>query len=162
MATAHLISGLPCSGKTTYSMALSADADRVCFSLDCWLITSFGPYSIDSVGHDEHVRRVLVCRQLIWEVVSEFLRRDIDVILDDGFFLRAHRIEYVAMSKRFGAKAKTHFLQTPIEVVRARLEVRNSRLPRYNFRVRPEMPEQFVGLLEVPSEEEGAELVVVK
>src|SRR5436309_15291967 len=73
MATAHLISGLPCSGKTTYSMALSADADRVCFSLDCWLITSFGPYSIDSVGHDEHVRRVLVCRQLIWEVVSEFL-----------------------------------------------------------------------------------------
>jgi len=109
MATAHLISGLPCSGKTTYSMALSADADRVCFSLDCWLITSFGPYSIDSVGHDEHVRRVLVCRQLIWEVASEFLRRDIDVILDDGFFLRAHRIEYVAMSSASGQRQRPTF-----------------------------------------------------
>jgi len=37
MSTAHLISGLPCSGKTSYAVALKADANSVLFSLDRWL-----------------------------------------------------------------------------------------------------------------------------
>ena len=41
MATLHLISGLPCSGKTTYAAALGADANAALFSLDRWLITAF-------------------------------------------------------------------------------------------------------------------------
>ena len=64
MATAHLISGLPCSGKTTYAVGLRADANCVLFTLDRWLITVFGKFSIDAVGHEEHVRRVLACREL--------------------------------------------------------------------------------------------------
>src|SRR4029453_14316614 len=42
MPTAHLISGLPCSGKTKYAIGLRSDANCVLFSLDRWLITSFG------------------------------------------------------------------------------------------------------------------------
>src|SRR5258708_33036622 len=90
MPTAHLISGLPCSGKTTYATRLRADVNGVLFSLDRWLITLFGSYSIDAVGYEEHVRRVLACRELIWEVASEFLRRDDDGGCDDGLFLRGH------------------------------------------------------------------------
>ena len=46
MATTHLISGLPCSGKTTYAAGLRADLNGVLFSLDRWLITAFGQYAI--------------------------------------------------------------------------------------------------------------------
>lgn len=162
MATAHLISGLPCSGKTTYAAALRADANCVLFSLDRWLITTFGRYSIAAVGHEEHTRRVLACRELIWDAASEFLRRSVDVILDDGFFLRQNRMQYVKLAGAAGARTKIHFIDTPIAAIRARLEERNASLPKYNFRIDPETLIGFAGLYEAPTEHEGAELVVVR
>lgn len=162
MATTHLISGLPCSGKTTYAVGLRSDINSVLFSLDRWLITSFGQYSISDIGHEEHVRRVLAHRELIWEVASEFLRRDVDVILDDGFFLRGNRMRVVEQSRRLGSGAKIHFVDTPLPVLRARLQQRNARLPRYNFWIGPDTLEAFVALFEVPSHDEGAEVVVVQ
>jgi len=161
MATVHLISGLPCSGKTTYAAALRADKNCVLFTLDRWLITVFGKYSIDAVGHDEHVRRVLACRELIWELAAEFLKRNIDVVFDDGFFLRANRMQVVALASSVGARTKIHFLDTPLAVCIERLERRNAGLPPFNFRIGPEMLDAFVHLFERPTEDEGAEVVVV-
>lgn len=161
MATVHLISGLPCSGKTTYSIALRSDTGGVHVLLDYWLITSFGAYSIESIGHDEHVRRVLASRKLIWDMASEFLQRDVDVILDDGFFLRENRMQLIASAQRLGASATTHFLDTPTDVLRPRLEARNAKLPQYNFRIDPRLLDTFVDLFEVPTRDEGAEVVVV-
>jgi hypothetical protein len=162
MPTTHLISGLPCSGKTTYAAALKADRNCVLFSLDRWLITAFGRYSIAEVGHEEHTRRVLACRELIWDSASELLRRDVDVILDDGFFLRQNRMRYVEMSNQLGANATIHYMDTPASAIRARLAERNARLPQFNFEIDPATLEGFVGLYEVPSESEGADLVVVR
>lgn len=162
MATTHLISGLPCSGKTAYANGLRADLDSVAFSLDRWLITSFGQYSIADVGHEEHVRRVLAIRELIWDAASELLRRGVDVILDDGFFLRANRMRVVDESRRLGAAAKIHFIDTPLSVVRARLEARNAKLPRYNFWIGQDTLDAFVDLFEVPTDDEGVNLVVVR
>lgn len=162
MATVHLISGLPCSGKTTYSKAFSEKSGAVWVSLDYWLITAYGRYSIDSVGHEEHVRRVLACRKLIWEVASEFLSREISVILDDGFFLREHRRHYISAAEEVGANVTIHFLDTPVEVLRPRLEARNANLPQFNFRIAPETLENFLKMFEPPSEAEGARVVVEK
>ena len=160
MATAHLISGLPCSGKTTYSMSLRAGVHGVLFSLDRWLITLFGSYSIADVGHDEHVRRVLACRELMWSVASDFLERGVDVILDDGLFLREHRMRCVERLTRAGAKATIHYLDTPLPVLKARLDARNANLPAFNFRIASDTLEGFLKLFEVPSADEGAELRV--
>jgi len=162
MATAHLISGLPCSGKTTYSQKLGRDTGGVHFWLDYWLISLFGKYSIEDVGHDEHVRRVIACREVIWNVAREFLVRGVDVILDDGFFLRGHRLEYIRRSREAGADAVIHYLDTPLDVMRKRLVERNARLPQYNFPIQPERFEMFAALYEPPSASEGAGLVVVK
>jgi predicted kinase len=162
MAITHLICGLPCSGKTTYATGLRAKANCVLFSLDYWLITAFGQYSLASAGHQEHTRRVLACRELIWNAAAEFLRRSVDVVLDDGFFLRVNRMRYVEMSKAAGAGATIHFIDTPVTVLRARLAHRNATLPRYNFRIDPETLEGFLALFEPPSAGEGADLVVVR
>jgi predicted kinase len=162
MATLHLISGLPCSGKTTYAAALGADANAVVFSLDRWLITAFGRYEIAAVGHQEHTRRVLACRELIWQPASELLKRGVDVILDDGFFLRNHRIRHITLAETLGAVAKTHYVDTPLEIIRVRLEARNARLPVFNFQIDPQLLAGFRGLFEVPSPAEGADVVVVR
>ena len=143
-------------------MGLRADLLAALFTLDRWLITLFGKYSIDDVGHEEHVRRVLACRDLIWSAASELLRRGADVILDDGFFLRENRMRVIDLSKAVGGSAKIHFVDTPLNVIEARLEVPNASLPPHNFRIGPEMLRAFVGLFEVPGSDEGAELVVVE
>ena len=158
----HLISGLPCSGKTTYAIGLRAGTNCVLFCLDRWLITAFGRYAIRSVGHEEHTRRVLACRDLIWDSASELLRRSVDVILDDGFFLRDHRIRHVELAAVVGASATIHFIDTPLRVVRARLERRNANLPPYNFHIDPETLQAFLALFEEPSDAEGAELLLVR
>jgi predicted kinase len=140
---------------------MAADANAVLFSLDRWLITAFGRYEIAAVGHQEHTRRVLGCRELIWQPASELLRRGVTVILDDGFFLRDHRIRHIALAGSLGANAKTHYLDTPLETVRLRLEARNKLLPTFNFQIDPALLVGFYELFEAPSSAEGAEVVVV-
>ena len=78
-----------------------------------------------------------------------------------GSFWR--NIAYVTyrLATAVGAGTKIHFIDTPIEVIRARLELRNAQLPRFNFRIDLGMLQAFQTLFEVPSEREGAELVVV-
>jgi predicted kinase len=162
MTTLHLISGLPASGKTTYANALRADADCVLFCLDRWLITTFGRYELAVVGHEEHTRRVLACRELIWEAAAELLRRMVDVVLDDGFFLRYHRMRHIALAAELGAAAKIHYIETPAEIIHARLEQRNAHLPRFNFHIDPASLVAFAGLFEPPTADEGADVVVVR
>ena len=161
MATLHLISGLPASGKTTYAQALAADANSCYFSLDRWLITAFGPYAIEVVGHGEHVRRVLACRELIWSAATPLLRRGADVILDDGFFLAENRRQFIARATAVGADAKIHVVSAPLDVLRHRLARRNASLPRFNFRIDPNMLGAFVEVFEEPSAAEGVQVVRV-
>jgi len=167
MPTAHLISGLPCAGKTSYSNALRETTNGVLLSLDYWLITTHGRYSISTISHEEHVRRVLACRHLISDVACEFLNRGADVILDDGFFLREHRIQQIAVMRALSTnkgnkvQVKTHVIQVPFETMRARLAKRNADLPHYNFAVSSELIQQFSALYEPPVANEGAELVMV-
>ena len=161
MPTLHLISGLPASGKTTYALRLREDTKGILFCLDRWLITVFGKYAIATVGQEEHTRRVLACRELIRESASEFLQRSVDVILDDGFFYREHRMYHAALATDMGADATIHFIDTPMELVRDRLERRNADLPRYNFHIDPSTLETFLSMFERPSRDEGARLVLV-
>ena len=161
-ASLHLISGLPCAGKTTYAERLRDLRGAVHFSLDRWLITSYGHYPVDVVGHDEHVRRVYACRELIWESSAELLRRGAEVILDDGFFLRADRIHHVEAATALGATTTIHWVDTSADLIRRRIAQRNQRLGEYNFAIADDALEGYIAIFERPSDDEGAQLVVVR
>ncbi len=156
----HLICGIPCAGKTTYAEKLRDDLDAVHLSLDRWLITSFGRYPVAIIGHDEHLRRVYACRELIWDMAAEFLRRGVDAILDDGFFLRNDRRDYIARAKQIGAGTTTHFIDTPPKVATERVMARNQQPGDYSFEIAPDALEGYIAFFEPPSREEGAELVI--
>jgi predicted kinase len=161
-ATLHLISGLPCAGKTTYAERLRVERDAALFTLDRWLITSFGRYSIDAVGHMEHARRLYACRELIWEAAAELLRRGAEVILDDGFFLRNDREQYIARARALGAVTAIHFVDTPVDALRERLVDRNRDPGAYHLDIAPEAVDIFASFFQPPSDDEGAELIVVR
>ena len=161
MATVHLICGLPSAGKTTYSTTLKTTTSGVHFRLDHWLVTAYGDYSIDDIGHDEHVRRVLACRALIWDMAVEFLHRGTDVILDDGFFLREHRLRYAAMARAVDADVTIHFINTPRTTIEARLEKRNRHLPPDSFAITLVMLDQFYAMFEPPSSADGVRIIEI-
>ena len=98
---------------------------------------------------------------MIQDVAAELLRRNVDVILDDGFFLRENRVQYSDFAASLGAKSKTHFLDTPKDIIRSRLSERNSALPRFNFQISPALLEWFFETFEKPSAAEGPDLVVI-
>lgn len=161
-ATLHLISGLPCAGKTTYAERLKDERDAVRLALDRWLLTAFGRYPVDVVGYAEHVRRVYACRELIWSVAAEMLRRGADVILDDGFFLRADRRRYIEAASGIGSASAIHYVDTPPAVLRARLEARNRNPGEYHFEITAAALDGFISFFQAPSPDEGAELIVVR
>jgi len=161
MANVHLICGIPSAGKTTYSAFLKTGTNGVHFVLDHWLVTAYGRYVIDAVGGDEHVRRVLACRKLIWDIAQELLSRDVDVILDDGFFYREHRAQYAKMAQMFGADTLVHFVNTPKDIIEARLQKRNSALPENNFSIGRSLLDECYDMFDVPSSDEGICIVEI-
>jgi predicted kinase len=162
MSTAHLISGLPCAGKSTYAQQLQLRTGAVVFTLDRFLITMFGRYEVPDVGGEEHVRRVLACREVIWMSAEKLLVLGTDVILDDGYFRREHRRNVVHAAVALGAAAKIHFIDTPLDDIRRRLADRNQNLPVYNFAIEPVTLEGCVRLFETPSDADAAEVIVVQ
>jgi hypothetical protein len=156
-----MICGLPGAGKTTIAKKIETENRALRFSLDEWLITLFGRYEITPENHQAHVQRVLACRELIWTTAERALTLDVDVILDDGFFLKEHRSKYKEMIERAGARPKLYFVDIEAETLLNRLQNRNSDLPANNFAISSELITYFFSLFEPPTEDEEIELVLI-
>lgn len=162
MNTVYMICGLPGAGKTTIAKRIETENRALRFSLDEWLITLFGRYEITPENHQSHVQRVLACRELIWTTSERALKLGVDVILDDGFFLKKHRAKYREMIERTGAKPKLYFVDIDAETLLGRLQNRNADLPVNNFAISSELMTYFFSLFEPPTEEENFDIVHVK
>jgi predicted kinase len=158
----HLVCGLPCSGKSTFARNLAKERRALHLPLDETLIEIYGQYSIDEVGHAEHVERVWKCRRVLWDIAMRALDVDIEPILDDGFFLSETRRRYAELCRSVGAFSQLYFLDPPPESIAQRLYERNEHLPSSNFHVSAERLAYFYQIFERPTNDEGHELFHIR
>ena len=65
------------------------------------------------------------------------------------------------MAEKLKTRTKIHYIDTPIDIIRLRLESRNNVLPAYNFRIIPDRIKDFASTFEIPSPDEGMEIILV-
>jgi len=74
------------------------------------------------------------------------LKRGVDVILDDGFFLAENRRQYFERARAVESDATVHVVWAPRDIIQRRLVLRNANLPPFNFRIDPEMLDVFLAV----------------
>lgn len=155
MARLILVCGPTGAGKTTYSLSICQDIGAVKFSIDPWMQTLFSK-DMASLDYAWLIERVNRCYEQIWDVSKQILELDGSVLLDLGFTTKEQRDVFVTKAKVLNINAEIHYLNTPKDIRKKRIEKRNiERDPAvYSFEVTDMMFNFMEPRFEVPDEEE--------
>ncbi|HEX2909337.1 MAG TPA: AAA family ATPase [Chloroflexia bacterium] len=148
--TLHLMVGLPCSGKSTLSRQLERKYSALRFSLDEWHVRLYGQ-DVDEAEHDARHELIEVIQ---WEVARRALMLGVNVILDFGCWVRIQRDEYRLRAEELGTDFVMHYLDTPEQILLARLAARNANLPAGTFYIPENKLESWFSIFEPPFPEE--------
>ncbi len=157
-ATVYLICGFIGAGKTTFAKKLEQKTGAVRITKDEWLISLFG--HDPTIEHFEMYDNT-ICR-LANDIAFEFIKRGVDVIIDDGFWIRKQRDEMREKIKHVGGKVILYYLPTPMEAMKKRVVNRNQRLSKDSFEISEVLFEKYQQYWEPPQADEEfilAELV---
>ena len=146
MPTLHLICGLPGAGKSTLAKKLELALPALRLTPDEWMARILGD------GFNDKKRAVVEAIQ--WEIAQQALRLGIDVILENGFWIRAERDEFRAKAKEIGVDTKLYYLDVSRDELWRRLEKRNDELPPCTFRVKASDLDGWIKDFEAPTAEE--------
>jgi predicted kinase len=146
MPTLHLICGLPGSGKTTLAKRLERDLSALRLAPDEWMARIVGD------GFDEGKRAAV--EKVQWEIAARALSLGVDVILENGFWLRRERDDFRARAAALGAGTRVHSLDASREELLRRLALRNAELPPDTFRVNEAQLELWSASFEPPTPDE--------
>lgn len=151
--TVILLTGLTCSGKSTYARRLADEG---------WLWLSVDQDAWDA-GHTEQplpgaVQREIKIRHK--EQLREAVAEGRDVVLDYALPSRHRRDEYRQLAEEAGAAVELHFLDVAPEELHRRLEARNAgEAGPHAVRVTHEQLDKWLRTFEPPTAEEGARRV---
>jgi len=115
--TLTLFCGLPGSGKTTLAKRLEAAGRGVRLCTDDWQ-AELGVDHADTGFHDRLQRR-------LYGHALDLLRHDVDVIWEDGLWLREERVQKFNDARAVHARIELHVLEVPLDTLWSRLERRN-------------------------------------
>lgn len=121
--TIHIIHGFICSGKTTFAEKLAKEKNAIIFSFDEWMVKIFGPKHSDLEGFKYGSK----IQDLISSVYRRILELGIDVILDDGFWLRSDRDRIRRYAIENGFDCILYSINCPEKILIQRLRNRNAR-----------------------------------
>src|SRR5437868_759318 len=107
MVLLHLMCGLPGSGKTTLAKKLEKERCALRLCPDEWIVALYG----EDIARDRD--RLYAVRDpveaLQWQLAEQALAREVDVILESGFWSRRERDHMRARAKELNATVELHF-----------------------------------------------------
>jgi predicted kinase len=106
--------GVPSSGKTVYSSALTG----VKLNLDEIRKAITGSYRVEQETKP-------LFYKVVFESVRFYLQNNKDVVIDGVFLSVASRAPYIKLSKQYGADVELFWLNPPFEWIKKRLLERN-------------------------------------
>lgn len=152
MAKVYLICGKICCGKTTYAQKLCAENDAVLLSVDEITLALFGQHCGDK--HDEYVERT---EKYLLNKSLELIQKDINVVLDWGFWTKAERMAVKEIYESRGIEYEFHYIDVSDEIWKYRLNKRNNAVLAEEtsaYYVDDNLAAKFASIFEVPSEDE--------
>jgi predicted kinase len=145
--------GAPGSGKTTLARQLEADGAGVRICTDDWQ-DALGRELTDE-GFHERLQAVL------YRHAMTLLEHGVDVILEDGLWMRDERSRVLADARIRGARIHWHVFEVPAEELHRRMVARNAAGVAGAVPVQRAELERILALIEVPTAAERAAVDVV-
>jgi predicted kinase len=149
-ATVYVICGFIGAGKTTFAKQLEAQTGAVRITKDEWLIRIVGnDPTID--GYEDYDGRMC---GLSRDVAFRLAEKGIDVIIDEGVWLKEQRDILRRRAEEVGAQAVVYYLNTPIETIRERVARRNTNTANDSFTISEELLDGYLQYWQPPGEDE--------
>ena len=120
------------------------------FNLDEWHIHLFGQ-DVTDINHDSRHETI---EAIQWTVAARALVLGVNVILDFGCWVRSQRDDFRLRAAQLGADFKLHYPATSLEVILARLAVRNAELPPNTFYIPEVLLKEWATFFEPPFPDE--------
>ena len=152
MPKVYLICGKICSGKSTYAEQLRIQNNAVLLSTDEITLALFGQHCGDK--HDEYVERT---EKYLLNKSLELIQKDINVVLDWGFWTKAERESVKEFYKSRNIECEFHYIEISEETWQYRLNKRNDAVLAEEtnaYYVDDNIAAKFASIFEVPNEDE--------
>ena len=103
----YIICGFIGAGKTTFAKKLELKTGAIRITKDEWLMKLFG-HNPRVEGFEEYDEKIC---ELSNNIAFQFVERGIDVIIDDGFWVKKQRDEMRERIEKAGAKAVLYYVK---------------------------------------------------
>jgi predicted kinase len=147
---AHIVVGFIGSGKTTFARKLERETGAVRFTKDEWMVRLFGNTPPKDTFADYDNRMA----SLATDMALKCLKAGIDVVIDEGFWVREQRDEIREKVKNAGAIPKTYYLKVPLGVMKARTLRRTAAPPVDSYTIDEESFDHYWKFFQPPDKDE--------
>lgn len=148
MSNLYIMCGLAFSGKSTLAIKIAEQTGSKRIAFDELWVEKDKEQPIPK--GDEGWRFI---RKVGQQEVAKALQEGRDVVYDDNNVRLEHREELREVAKRFGARAITIYLNTPMELIRERESINRGTGERHE--VEPENFQKVVEQMQIPTPEEN-------
>ena len=152
---AHIVVGFIGSGKTTFARKLEQETGAVRFTKDEWMVRLFGN-TPPQATFEEYDQRMA---SLATDMALKCLRAGIDVVIDEGFWVKEQREEIRERVTSVGANPILYYLNVPREVMKARTLRRTEDPPVDAFTIDEESFNYYWQFFQPPDQDEDFTLI---